>query len=219
MTAFIPVHQRIALRAAANPKKVAVSCNGVSITYEELNNRSNQLARRLQHAGAGRNKLIAIGMERSIDMVVGLLAILKSGSAYLPIDLEYPMERLEFTIGDAQPVAMLTTAASAAAMPPSSAPVFLVDDGNSAHEDIGDVGTADPDALAYVIYTSGSTGRPKGCLVTHLNVTRLFDPTDAWYGFGSDDVWPLFHSHAFDVSVGKSGDRSATAADWSWCLT
>ncbi|MFM9424932.1 amino acid adenylation domain-containing protein [Variovorax sp. GrIS 2.14] len=201
MTAFIPVHQRIALRAAANPKKVAVSCNGVSITYEELNSRSNQLARRLQRAGAGRNKLIAIGMERSIDMVVGLLAILKSGSAYLPIDLEYPMERLDFTVSDAQPVAMLTTAASAAAMGASSAPVFLVDDGSAANEDSSNVGTADPDALAYVIYTSGSTGRPKGCLVTHLNVTRLFDATDAWYNFGPDDVWPLFHSHAFDVSV------------------
>lgn len=201
MTTFISVHQRVALRAAATPDAVAVSCGDQFLTYAQLNARANQLARRLQRAGAARDQLIAIGMDRSIEMIVGLLAILKSGGAYLPIDLEYPMERLEFTIGDAKPVAMLTTSASAAAMPASDAPVFLVDDASLAQEDDSNVGTSDPDALAYVIYTSGSTGRPKGCLVTHMNVARLFDATDAWYGFGPADVWPLFHSHAFDVSV------------------
>src|SRR4051812_6994802 len=105
---FVPVHERVAARAAAEPHARAVSCNSESITYGELNRRANQLARRLQRAGAGRDKLIAIGMDRSIDMVVGLLAILKSGAAYLPIDLEYPKERLEFTIADAQPIAILT---------------------------------------------------------------------------------------------------------------
>lgn len=201
VNSFVPVHQLVAARAAANPDALAASCNGESISYGELNRRANQLARRLQRAGAGRDQLIAIGMDRSIEMVVGLLAILKSGAAYLPIDLEYPKERLEFTIGDARPVAILTHSASASALPGSELPVFLVDDPSLGQEDSTDVGTAEPDAVAYVIYTSGSTGRPKGCLVTHANVARLFDATDAWYGFGPGDVWTFFHSHAFDFSV------------------
>ena len=201
MSTFVPLHQRVAALAAAQPGAVAVSDGSESLTYEQLNRRANQLARRLQRAGAGRDQLIAIGMERSVDMVVGLLAILKSGGAYLPIDLDYPMERIEFTLGDARPVALLTSSASAAAWPKTDAPVVLVDDHTLDSEEAGDIGAADPEALAYVIYTSGSTGRPKGCLVTHANVARLFDATDAWYGFGADDVWTFFHSHAFDFSV------------------
>ncbi len=201
VNSFVPVHQRVAARAAADPHALAVSCDGESITYGELNHRANQLARRLQGAGAGRDQLIAIGMDRSIEMVVGLLAILKSGAAYLPIDLEYPMERLQFTIRDAQPVAILTHSANASALPGTDLPVFLVDDASLGQEDSADVGTAEPDAAAYVIYTSGSTGRPKGCLVTHGNVSRLFDATHAWFGFDASDVWTFFHSHAFDFSV------------------
>ena len=201
VTTFVPVHQRVAARAAANPDAVAISCNGDSISYGELNTRANQLARRLKAAGAGRDQLIAIGMERSIEMVVGLLAILKSGAAYLPIDLEYPRERLEFTLGDAQPVAMLTHSASVAGLPPTALPVLLVDDASLAAEDPADLGDADPEAIAYCIYTSGSTGRPKGCLVTHANVARLFDATQPWFDFGPGDVWTFFHSHAFDFSV------------------
>jgi len=201
VTTFVPLHQRVAALAATQPGAVAVGDGSESLTYEQLNRRANQLARRLQRAGAGRDRLIAIGMERSVDMVVGLLAILKSGGAYLPVDLDYPMERLEFTLGDARPVALLTSSASAAAWPKSDAPVVLVDDPSLESEETADIGDADPEALAYVIYTSGSTGRPKGCLVTHANVARLFDATDAWYGFGADDVWTFFHSHAFDFSV------------------
>ncbi|RZI94090.1 MAG: amino acid adenylation domain-containing protein, partial [Variovorax sp.] len=198
---FASVHHRIAGRAAATPHAVAVSCGGQTLTFGELNRRANQLAHRLQAHGAGRDKLIAVGMERSIDMVVALLAVLKSGSAYLPIDLAYPSARLTFVLGDAQPVAFLTTAASAADLPELDMPVLLVDAPETAAQPTADIGSNDPDALAYVIYTSGSTGTPKGCLVTHNNVARLFDATDHWFGFGPQDVWSFFHSHAFDVSV------------------
>jgi len=201
VSTFVPIHQRVAARAAAHPDAIAISCNGQTIRYGELNARANRLARRLRRAGAARDRLIAIGMDRSIDMVVGLLAILKSGAAYLPIDLEYPKERLEFTLADAEPVAVLTHSDQAQSLPAGSLPVLLVDDPSLDEEDGTDIGDADPAAIAYVIYTSGSTGRPKGCLVTHANVARLFDATDAWYGFGPDDVWTFFHSHAFDFSV------------------
>ncbi|RYF33616.1 MAG: amino acid adenylation domain-containing protein, partial [Comamonadaceae bacterium] len=203
--AFASVHRRIAVQAAAAPDAVAVSCGGQTLTYGELNRRANQLAHRLQALGAGRDKLIAVGMERSIDMVVALLAVLKSGSAYLPIDLAYPAARLAFVLGDAQAVAFVTTSESAANLPDVQMPVVLVDapdttDGAAATPS-DDIGIDDPAALAYVIYTSGSTGTPKGCLVTHGNVARLFDATAAWFGFGPRDVWTFFHSHAFDFSV------------------
>ncbi len=196
---FVSVHQRIAQRALLTPDAIAVSCDGVTLSFAELNRRANSVALRLQELGAGRDKLIAVGMERSVDMVVGLLAVLKSGSAYLPIDLAYPAARLAFVLEDAQPIAFLTSAASAADLPTLSVPVLWVDDASEPPTD--DIGVNDPEALAYVIYTSGSTGTPKGCLVTHGNVARLFDATDAWFGFGPDDVWTFFHSHAFDFSV------------------
>lgn len=194
-----PIHQRIARQAAAHPDAPAVTCDGASISYRELDQRSNALAARLQAIGAGRDQLVAVGMERSIDMVVALLAVLKSGAAYLPIDLAYPKSRLDFVLQDAQPVAFITSSTAGADLPVGELPILLADQA-------GDDGVpaqvmADADALAYVIYTSGSTGTPKGCLVTHGNVARLFDATAAWYGFGADDVWTFFHSHAFDFSV------------------
>jgi len=197
--AFVPIHWRIARQAYARGDAPAVSCDGASITHAELERRSNALAARLQAMGAGRDQLVAVGMERSIDMVVALLAVLKSGAAYLPIDLGYPRSRLEFVLEDARPVAFISTSTAQTELPPTGLPLLLAD------QPLADAQPAavpaDPDALAYVIYTSGSTGTPKGCLVTHGNVARLFDATDAWYGFGADDVWTFFHSHAFDFSV------------------
>ena len=147
---------------------------------------------------------MAIGMERSIDMVVGLLAILKAGAAYLPIDPAYPKDRLDFMLSDARPVAMITSSTSQKSLPSCSTPVVLLDLETKAlalesAEDPAAV--VNGDSLAYVIYTSGSTGKPKGCQLTHRNVVRLFSETEPWFGFNSSDVWTFFHSHAFDFSV------------------
>lgn len=203
--AFASVHRRIAGQAAAAPNAVAVSYGDETLSFGELDHRANALAQRLRQLGAGRDQLVAVGMERSIDMVVALLAVFKSGSAYLPIDLAYPAARLAFVLDDAQPIAFLTTAASASDLPELQIPVLRVDEPQAAtgpaNEPAADLGHDDPAALAYVIYTSGSTGTPKGCLVTHGNVARLFDATAAWFGFGPHDVWTFFHSHAFDFSV------------------
>jgi amino acid adenylation domain-containing protein len=202
IVATTPIHMLIAEQAALHPDRMAVTCNGVSITYGELNTRANRLAHRLQQLGARPETLVAIGLERSIDMVVGLLGILKSGAGYLPLDPSYPRERLEFTFEDARPVALVTTSTSRSSLPGGDLPVVLLDTGILEQEAESEPRVyADLDALAYVIYTSGSTGRPKGCEVTHRNVARLFSETEHWFGFGPEDVWTFFHSHAFDFSV------------------
>ncbi|WP_413988225.1 amino acid adenylation domain-containing protein [Labrys okinawensis] len=199
-----PLHALISLQAASRRDGVAVTCGEASVTFAELEARSNQLAHRLLKMGAGPGRLIAIGLERSIDMVVGLLGILKSGAGYLPLDPGYPRERLAFTLDDARPVAFVTTSTGRPSLPESNVPVVLLDsDAASLAEEpstVPDI-AEDLDSLAYVIYTSGSTGKPKGCQVTHRNVARLFSATEHWFGFGPQDVWTFFHSHAFDFSV------------------
>ena len=199
------IHALVEAQVALRPDAKAITMDGASLTYAELNGRANQLAWHLRGMGIGDGALVAIALERSIDMVVGLLAILKSGAAYLPLDLAYPKERVSFVLEDAAPAAMLTSAASIDRLPAlGDLPVLLLDDPAPAWlresvENPPATGGADP--LAYVIYTSGSTGRPKGCLVTHGNVLQLLIGTEPWFGFGPRDVWSFFHSHAFDFSV------------------
>ncbi len=196
------ITQHIEFQAAIRPEAIAVTCDGTSLTYRELNHRANPLAHRLRTLDAGPETLVAIGLERSLEMVVGLLGILKSGAAYLPIDLAYPRDRVQFMFEDARPAVLLTSSSQREALP-GDVPVLLLDDWSAlAGEPVDDPEPlARPENLAYVIYTSGSTGKPKGCQVTHANVARLFTSTRHWYGFGPDDVWTFFHSHAFDFSV------------------
>ncbi|CAM5765447.1 hypothetical protein LMIY3S_01486 [Labrys miyagiensis] len=199
-----PIHVLISQQAASRAGSIAVTCDGAAITYGELESRSNQLAHRLRKMGAGPGCLIAIGLERSIDMVVGLLGILKSGAGYLPLDPGYPRDRLVFTLEDTKPVAFVTSSTGRPSLPESNVPALLLDSDAAAlaqEPATAPVVAEDLDSLAYVIYTSGSTGRPKGCQVTHRNVARLFGATEHWFGFGPQDVWTFFHSHAFDFSV------------------
>jgi len=197
------ITQQIERQAASRPDAIAVTCDGASLSYRELNSRANQLAHCLRALGVGPETLVAIGLERSIEMVVGLLGILKAGGAYLPIDLAYPRDRVQFMFEDARPAALLTSSSQRGALPDTDLPTLLLDDWS----ELASEPTHDPEPsaglenLAYVIYTSGSTGKPKGCQVTHANVARLFTSTRQWYGFGPDDVWTFFHSHAFDFSV------------------
>ena len=188
------------------PERVAVVFEGEELTYRELNRRANQLGHYLRRFGVGPEVLVGIFVDRSLEMVVGILGILKAGGAYVPLDLAYPEERLRFMVKDAQLAVIVTQERLMARLPADSAKIVCIDASpTSATEDVAadenPVCDAKPENLAYVIYTSGSTGRPKGVLITHGNVTRLFAATQPWYGFGPEDVWTLFHSHAFDFSV------------------
>uniref|UniRef100_UPI0024537EC8 non-ribosomal peptide synthetase n=1 Tax=Nocardia wallacei TaxID=480035 RepID=UPI0024537EC8 len=192
--------------ARAHATAVAVRCGADSLDYGELDRRANLLARKLIRAGAGPETLVAVALPRSADLIVALLAVLKSGAGYLPIDPAYPADRIEYMLTDARPVCVVTTRDVRAALPPGTPELdpgaLSPDDGDgSPVTDADRRAPLRPDHIAYVIYTSGSTGRPKGVQIPHRNVTTLFASTRARFGFDHTDVWTMFHSHAFDFSV------------------
>ncbi|RKG94728.1 amino acid adenylation domain-containing protein, partial [Corallococcus sp. CA053C] len=198
------LHQRFEARATERPDAVAVTFEQQSLGYAELDARANQLARYLARQGVVRGDLVGLYVERSLDMVVAVLAILKAGAAYVPIDTAYPAERARFMLEDSQARVLLTQSKLGSTLGEVAAHVVLLDEAavHIAAEERSrpDVASSD-DLLAYIIYTSGSTGRPKGVQVTHANVARLFDATWDDFRFDDSDVWTLFHSIAFDFSV------------------
>ncbi|MFB7050016.1 amino acid adenylation domain-containing protein [Streptomyces microflavus] len=191
--------------ARRHPDRVAVSCAGDSLTYAELSSRAQSLARLLAARNIGPGSIVALALPRSLDLVAGLLAVSLSGAAYLPMDPDYPADRLAYMLEDARPAALITDAATADRLPAHELPPITVDEAAGLPD--GPLSQSDrtrplsPQDPAYVIYTSGSTGRPKGVVVTQHNVTRLMTATEHWFAFGPDDVWTLFHSYAFDFSV------------------
>ncbi len=154
--------------------------------------------------GVGPESLVGIHLDRSFDLIIGIWAILKAGGAYVPLDLACPEDRLLFMLKDSASHVLLTETKLAGRFAGYPGKLVCLDEIGPRLESFSDANVAPvarPENLAYVIYTSGSTGRPKGVLVTHENVFRLFIHTEAWYGFGTGDVWTLFHSYAFDFSV------------------
>ncbi|KPI15380.1 amino acid adenylation domain protein [Actinobacteria bacterium OK074] len=174
-------------RVGECPGAVAVVSGDVALSYGELNARANRLAHALIERGVGPESIVALALPRSAELVVAVLAVLKAGAAYLPLDPDYPAARRAFMVEDARPVLVLDD-------------IGDVDPGPGYPESNPSVAVR-PEHPAYVIYTSGSTGRPKGVVVPHANVVRLFSATQERFGFGADDVWTLFHSYAFDFSV------------------
>ncbi|MFJ3484103.1 amino acid adenylation domain-containing protein [Pseudomonas sp. NPDC090202] len=248
------LHQRIEAQAERTPEVIALTLGDEHLSYDQLNRRANRLAHRLIAEGVGPDVRVGLASERSLELIVGLLAILKAGGAYVPLDPSYPEDRLAFLMQDSgiglllaedrvvgrlpvpegvrvlslstqtcrselarDKVSTSTTFVTSEILlsrassllqgearpdtsvaqdnPPSRASALLRDDERNPNVEV------DPQNLAYVIYTSGSTGQPKGALLTHHNVLRLFKSTEAWFDFGVDDVWSLFHSYAFDFSV------------------
>ncbi|MCY8802391.1 non-ribosomal peptide synthetase DhbF [Bacillus spizizenii] len=199
-------------QAALSPEAIAVVCEDQSLSYAELNERANRLARMLISEGVGPEQFVALALPRSLEMAVGLLAVLKAGAAYLPLDPDYPADRIAFMLEDAQPAFIMTNTKAAENIPPAeNVPRIVLDDPELAEKlntypaenpsNTDRIQPLSPLNTAYVIYTSGSTGVPKGVMIPHQNVTRLFAATDHWFHFSSDDIWTMFHSYAFDFSV------------------
>ncbi|MGH9198983.1 MAG: AMP-binding protein, partial [Acidimicrobiia bacterium] len=198
------LHELFEAQVARTPNAVAIVWNGLSLTYEELNGRANQVARYLREQGVGPESLVAICVERSLDMAVALLGVLKAGGAYLPLDPGYPAQRIGYIIEDAQAAMLLTHARLRPLVPTSPARVVSLD------EDWAEIGSrssvnlpnlSDVESLAYVIYTSGSTGRPKGVGITHRSAAALIHWAHSVYA--PDDLQGVLASTSicFDLSV------------------
>ncbi|WP_189135890.1 non-ribosomal peptide synthase/polyketide synthase, partial [Wenjunlia tyrosinilytica] len=178
-------------QAARTPEATAVTFGDDRLSYAELNTRANRVAHRLAELGAGPERYVALALPRSLDMIVAVVAVLKAGAAYLPLDPDLPAERVTHMLDDAEPVLTLRALddpgfAEALASMPVTNPTAA---------------RPGPASPAYAIYTSGSTGKPKGVVIPHANVMRLFTGTRHWFAFDEHDVWTMFHSHAFDFSV------------------
>ncbi|MGH3970487.1 MAG: AMP-binding protein, partial [Mycobacterium sp.] len=196
-------------QATRTPNAPAVQDDQETLTYRELDIRATHLARGLRAHGAGPEAIVAVALPRSARLVVALLAIAKTGAAYLPIDPNYPSERSAYILTDAAPQLLITDTPTAPTLPDTGVPLLILDTTEVPHRGI-EATPADcyqdrlrpgPDNLAYIMYTSGSTGHPKPVAITHRNVVALFTDFQWWCGLTHTDVWAWCHSPAFDVSV------------------
>ena len=200
------IHHLFEAQVQHTPEAVALVFEEQQLTYRELNDKANQLAHHLRSLGVGHDDLVGICVERSLEMIVGLLGILKAGGAYVPLDPTYPAERLAFMIDDAQ--LSLLLAQSWLEAEPASEPIQRID-----LDTIGPLLADRPHAnpvhqteahhLAYVIYTSGSTGRPKGVMVEHRSLSNLAQAQIQAFGLGPDSRVLQFAAFSFDASVSE----------------
>ena len=197
-------HQLFEEAAAKTPEKIAFVCDDRELTYGELNARANQLARHLQSLGVGPEVFTAICVERSVETVVGILGILKTGSAYIPLDPAYPKDRLDYILEDTQPKILLTQKNLLKQLSPNGAKVvFLDSDWSQISEQSSEnlSGTAPNENLAYIIYTSGSTGKPKGAMITHGNLGHYVQSLSGAIGLQDTDRYLHTASISFSSSV------------------
>lgn len=198
------IHELFEAQAAKVPERVAVALGGHQYTYAELQRRSGQLANYLRNQGLGPEAIIGLFIERSIDIAVGILGVLKAGAAYVPIDPDEPPARLSQIISDAQMAVVIAQKHLLDRLPAGVPRIVCIDADwpEIAKEDIASPSPCTSSAsLAYIIYTAGHMGKPRGIMVTHQNITRLFKLVQGVFDFSSDDVWTMFHSYTVDFSV------------------
>jgi amino acid adenylation domain-containing protein len=199
------LHAAIEERAARAPQAVAVRFDGRSLTYAELDAAANRVAGTLRAHGVGAGSVVAVCAERSLELLPGLLGVLKAGAAYLPIDPDYPPDRVAFMLADAAPAAVLTQRRVRPALPVTAVTTFDLDDPGAWAGGGGRgypvTAAVRPDDVAYVIYTSGSTGRPKGVPNTHRGIANRLDWMQQQYQLTPDDVVVQKTPVSFDVSV------------------
>ncbi len=197
------VAQLVARQAAAVPDAVALLDGNVTLSYKELNERANQLAHMLQEAGVQPNMLVGICLERSMNLVIGLLGILKAGGVYVPLDPTYPQERLAFMLQDARVSIVVTQTHIAASLPVEDMQVICLDTDSTRllqQSTTNPTSSATGNDLAYVIYTSGSTGRPKGVQITHSSLLNLIFWHQQAFEVTSSDHATHVTSPAFDAT-------------------
>lgn len=200
----LPIHQLFEAQVEQTPDAVALVCGDKQLTYRELNNRANQLAHHLQALGVKPDTLVAICVERSLEMVVGLLGVLKAGGAYIPIDPAYPLERRAYKLNDSQAPVILTQARLLETLPASSAKVVLLDadwEVIACESQENPVSETTSDNLAYVIYTSGSTGNPKGVMIPHRGMVNHSLAMAKQFNLQASDRVLQFSSMSFDIII------------------
>ncbi|MBE9069516.1 amino acid adenylation domain-containing protein, partial [Leptolyngbya cf. ectocarpi LEGE 11479] len=192
------------LHLEQRPAAVALQEGDRQMTYRDLDQRSTQLAQYLSQQGVTAETRVGLCLPRSLDLIVAALGILKAGGAYVPLDPSYPTGRLRWILTNAEPALVVTQEAEAERLglaPEASVCIDRDAEVINQQSSQRQLPTPQPEHLAYVIYTSGSTGKPKGVMVRHGEVVRLFTATQHWFQFSHGDIWPLFHSFAFDLAV------------------
>ena len=182
------------------PQNIAAVFNGEEITYFELNRKANVIAKKLSENKIGSGDYVMLMTERSIEMIIAICAVIKVGAIYVPIDPNYPKDRIEYIVGDCKPKGVLTTQNIDLDYFNDTLVLNLTEEDYSVNAQNLELVSKPNDGI-YVIYTSGTTGRPKGVIVTNRNVVRLFKNSKFAFDFGSEDVWMLFHYYGFDFSV------------------
>lgn len=198
------IHDLFERMVNLHPDKQALSVRDESISYLELNKKVNQIAHKLISLGVGPNSTVGVCTTRSIEMIASILGIQKAGGAYLPLDPQYPPDRIQFKVDDAKIAVLITQPALLGKIPKVKATVLQLD---SEFSSVSNESETNPGLklsssnLAYMIYTSGSTGRPKGVMVTHRNVINFFTGMDSHISFNDSSVWLAVTSLSFDISV------------------
>jgi natural product biosynthesis luciferase-like monooxygenase protein len=195
------IHELFHRQADATPEAVAVRCEGQSLTYKELDERANALAEQLIASGAGADSLVGVHVDRSVELMVAVIGVLKAGAAYVPLDPSYPADRIAYMVEHAKLTATVSRGPLKRLLPSAAPHVIDVDTVTAPSTVRPSAIATDPDSLAYVIYTSGSTGRPKGVMVEHRNAVNFFVGMDEVIPHAGDKRWLAVTSLSFDISV------------------